>query len=175
MEHAPLTLKLRHNPSLRIVQITRMRMLQAILRHKWCSHDPISHQILPKIENPLGHGCRTFGAIGVLIPTPHQLRQRCGPRPHLPADDGIIDLLGPEWCGGADYVGGFGGGEVRGEVVVVDLCILVCIRASVLGAMALELFPKLGSQGKGAFQGELDIPAATSYTAHTKSHHYRHN
>jgi hypothetical protein len=54
------------------------------------------------------------------ISRPREFSKSSSPWPHFRGDGGVVGLLGPEGGGDAEDARGFGGGEVGGEVVVVD-------------------------------------------------------
>ena len=107
--------------SLIIVQIARMRMLQAILGHQRRSLHTIRNQILSEVQNSLRHIRRPLvSRLGVLVTGPHQLSQCGSTRPHLTRNDGIVNLLRPQRRNSAFNMRGLGVGLVCGEVVIVD-------------------------------------------------------
>ena len=95
-------------------------MLQTIFRHQRRGSDTIRHQILPKIQNPLRQLRDSAFPIRSLVSGPGEFSKSSGARPHFRGDGGVVGLLGPEGGGDAEDARGFGGGEVGGEVVVVD-------------------------------------------------------
>jgi len=107
--------------SLVIVQVARVRVLQAVLGHERRGRDAVGDEVFAEVEDALRHLRRALAARrGVAVARPHELRQRGRARPHLARDDGVVDLLGPERGDGAEDVLGLGLGEVEREVVVVD-------------------------------------------------------
>ena len=99
-----------NNSTLIIVQITSMRMLQTILRHKRRSTNTIRNKILPKIQYPLREFRNAFLAGSILVPRPRELGESGGARPHFGADGRVVGLLGPERCFDAEHERGFGAG-----------------------------------------------------------------
>lgn len=96
-------------------------VLQAVLGGHRRSRDTKSNEVLAEVVETLGKGRGALLArLGVLVAGPCQLTERGGTRPHLAADDGVVDLLGPERCRSADNVLALGLGLVAVKVVVVD-------------------------------------------------------
>jgi hypothetical protein len=102
------------------VQITLVRMLRAVLGHERRGLDTRCKQVLPKVQDALGQLGRPLLAVRIAVTGPHKLSESGGTRPHLLADNGVVDLLAEQGRDGTLDKRLLGVGQVVCEVVVVD-------------------------------------------------------
>lgn len=121
-------LRLAHG-GLVVEQIASMRVLEAVLGEDRGSLDTERDEILAEVGDALselGGAAETSGRVAVAAP--EKLGKRSGTRPNLAGNNGVVDLLAPEWRSGTDDAAGFLSGEVGGNVEAVDAlpCLVWC-------------------------------------------------
>lgn len=98
-----------------------MRVSAAIARNKRRCENAVGLEILAEVEDSLCQiGGSLLASLGITVAGPGQLGESSCTRPHLDADDRVINLLGPQGSGNAEDVLLLCLGHVGVKVVVVD-------------------------------------------------------